>query len=107
MLCAISALRKVLITADVSAFASFTSFARLGVTPARRSTTWASHRDEAEGMRRRVSLTIKKRIRRRLERVKATDEISDLKVGPKLKTVVLVEVGEDGEQQTKWVLLEL
>lgn len=45
---AVAALREILITTDMSAFTGFTSFARLGMAPSRRSTTGAGHLDEAE-----------------------------------------------------------
>jgi len=47
MLRAVAALREVLITTYVSTLASFTTFARLGMAPSRRSTTWAGHFEEA------------------------------------------------------------
>jgi hypothetical protein len=44
---AVSALGEVLVTTNVSAFASFTALPRFGMAPTRRSTTRASHLDEA------------------------------------------------------------
>lgn len=48
MLGAIAALWEALVAANVSAFAGFATFARLGVAPAGRTTTWASHCSELE-----------------------------------------------------------
>jgi hypothetical protein len=47
MLRTVAALREVLITTYVSTLAGLTTFARLGMAPSWRSTTWAGHLDEA------------------------------------------------------------
>jgi hypothetical protein len=44
---AIAALGKVLITTNVSSLTGFTTLARFGVTPTRRTTTGTGHWDEA------------------------------------------------------------
>lgn len=45
VLCAVPALREVLIASDVSTLASITSLARLGVAPSRRTTARTGHFD--------------------------------------------------------------
>jgi len=45
---AVTALWEALVAANVSTLAGFATFARLGVTPAGRTTTWASHCSELE-----------------------------------------------------------
>jgi hypothetical protein len=51
VLCAIPALGEILVTTNVSTFASFTTLTRLCMAPTGRSTTGASHFDEGEGRR--------------------------------------------------------